>query len=119
MRRADRQAAAHLAAAQGAQAIFLECVCPSEVTLDRLARRWAARVNGDLQAGGDASQASDGRPDLYAAQQTQWEAFSAAQEPGLTHFQIETKQGPAVSMEQAWKALDIPHFACWNAPMPG
>ncbi|HLV99184.1 MAG TPA: AAA family ATPase [Ktedonobacterales bacterium] len=115
IRRADRQAAARLAAAQGAQAIFLECVCPQEVTLERLARRWAARVAGESQADGDASQASDGRPDLYAAQVARWEAFSAAQEPGMAHHQIETTRGPAVSLEQAHEALGMPRFACWLA----
>ncbi len=115
IRRADRQAAARLAAAQGARAIFLECVAPQEVTLQRLARRWAARVAGETRAGSEASQASDGRPDLYAAQQARWEAFDAAQEPGLAQYHIETSRGPAVSLEQAQQALGMPRFACWLA----
>ncbi len=117
-RRADRQAVARLAAAQGARAIFLECVCPPAVALERLARRWEARVAGQSQSSAEASQASDGRPDLYAAQQAQWEAFSAAQEPGLAHQRIDTAPGLAISVEQAREALEMPRFACWLAPLP-
>ncbi len=112
-RRANRQAAAHLAAAQGARATFIECVCPPDMAQQRLARRWTARVAGGPQASAQASRVSDGRPELYERQRARWEAFNAEQEPGLSHLQVE-KAGPlAVSMEQALAALEIPRFACW------
>jgi predicted kinase len=112
-RRADRQAAARLAAAQGVRAIFIECVCPAEVALHRLAQRWAARVAGEMQASAEASQASGGRPDLYERQRARWEAFSAEHEPGLAHLRVETTGALAVSVEQALVALEVPRFACW------
>lgn len=112
-RRADRQAAAHLAVAQGARAIFIECARSPEVALRRLARRWTARVAGESQASAEASSASDGRPDLYAAQRARWEAFNAEQEPGLTYLHVETTGALAASVEQALEALEMPRFACW------
>jgi len=112
-RRADRQAAAHLAAAQGARAIFIECACSPEVALRRLARRWTTRVAGEPQASAEASSASDGRPDLYVAQRGQWEAFNAEQESGMTYLQVETTGALAASVEQALEALEMPRFACW------
>ncbi len=114
-RRADRQAATQLAAAQGAQAIFIECICPPEVALQRLARRWATRVEGGPQASAEASRASDGRPDLYKRQMAIWEAFQAEQEPGLAHLLVETGGALVISVEQALEALGIPRFACWIA----
>jgi aminoglycoside phosphotransferase family enzyme/predicted kinase len=113
VRRADRQAAARLAAAQGARAILIECVCPPDIALQRLARRWTARIAEQLQAGAEASLASDGRPDLYERQRARWEAFDAEQEPALTHLQVETTGALAASVEQALAALAIPRFACW------
>lgn len=111
--RSHRQAATRLAARAGARAIFIECVCPPDVALQRLARRWSTRVEGRAQASAEASYASDGRPDLYAAQQAQWETFSSELEPGLTHSQVETAGALAVSVEQALEVLEIPRFACW------
>lgn len=110
---ANRVAAARLAASYGARAVFAECVCPRKVVLARLARRWAARVAGEAEALAEASRASDGRPELYERQRANWEAFSAAQAPGLTHFQIDTAGLLAISVEQVLAALDIPRFACW------
>ncbi len=108
-RRSDRQAAARLAAAQGARAIFLECVCPPEIALQRLGHRWSARLAGGQQPITQASQASDGRPELYEHQRRIWEAFLPEQEPGLTHLQIETAGPLTASIEQALHALR----ACW------
>jgi aminoglycoside phosphotransferase family enzyme/predicted kinase len=104
VRSADRQAVMRLAAAQGARAVFIECVCPPEVALQRLGHRWTARVAGE-QESVEASQASDGRPELYARQRETWEAFSAAQESGLTHLQVETSGPPSSSVEQVLHAL--------------
>jgi aminoglycoside phosphotransferase family enzyme/predicted kinase len=117
VRRADRQAALRLAAAQGARVIFIECICPPEVALQRLDHRWTARVEGGQQTGMEASQASDGRPELYERQRRSWEVYSAAQEPGLTHLQVDTSGPPATSVERVLDALNIPRFACWLAPV--
>lgn len=113
VRRADRQAATRLASSQAAQALLIECVCPPEVVLPRLAQRWSARVEEGTQASTEASLASDGRPDLYEHQRARWETFDAAQEPGLSHRHVETAGALAVSVEQALAALEIPRFACW------
>jgi hypothetical protein len=112
-RRADRRAALHMATAQGARAIFIECLCPPEVALQRLARRWATRVEGGLQRSTEASQASDGRPDLYERQRAEWDAFSVKQEAGLMFLQVETARMLMVTVEQALAALKVPRFACW------
>ncbi len=112
-RRADRQAVVQLATRYRARAIFAECVCPREVALERLARRWTTRTAGGSEVSREASRASDGRPDLYDAQRTHWEVFIAEQEPGLTHLQVETAGALAVSAEQVLDAAGIPRFACW------
>src|SRR5262249_16954677 len=44
--RAHRERAAAIAATHGAQAIFLECVCPRPVALERLRGRWEAKLRG-------------------------------------------------------------------------
>jgi aminoglycoside phosphotransferase family enzyme/predicted kinase len=113
VRRADRKSAARLAAARGVRAVFVECVCPPEVALQRLERRWTTRVAGQLQTGADASLASDGRPDLYERQRASWEDFDASQEPGLTHVLVETTGALPASVEHLLAALGIPHLACW------
>jgi aminoglycoside phosphotransferase family enzyme/predicted kinase len=113
IQQADRLAAARLAASYRARAMFVECVCPRDVVLERLARRWTARVAGGTGALAEASRASDGRPELYERQRANWEAFSAAQAPGLAHLQVDTAGPLAGSVEQVLAALDIPRFACW------
>lgn len=116
-RRADRQAALRLATAQGAQTIFLECVCSPEVALHRLAQRWVGRVEGGPHVSAKASQASDGRPELYERQRGMWEAFRVEQEAGMTHLQVETAGMVAISVEQVLEALKLPRFACWIEPV--
>lgn len=115
-RRADRQAATQLVATRGVRALFIECVCPPAVALHRLARRWASYMAGEAQANAQASQVSDGRPDLYERQRAVWEAFKAEQEPGLAHLQIETGGELAANVEEALESLEIPRFACWLMP---
>jgi aminoglycoside phosphotransferase family enzyme/predicted kinase len=112
-RRADRQAAIHLATQQGAHPFFIECICPPGVALQRLAQRWATRVAGEALTRAEASLASDGRPELYEQQRAHWEAFSAEQEPGLTHLPLETTGMLAASLEHVLQALELPRFACW------
>jgi len=112
IRRADRQAAACEATARGAHTIFVECVCPREVALQRLARRWKARVERDQATSEEASRASDGRPDLYDAQCAVWEAFDADEEPHTEHIAVSTTSSLVISVEQVLDALHVPHFAC-------
>ncbi len=112
IRRADRQAAAHEATAHGAHTIFVECVCPREVALQRLAQRWKTRVERDQATSEEASRASDGRPDLYDAQCALWEAFDADEEPHTAHIVASTASALVISVEQVLDALHMPHFAC-------
>jgi uncharacterized protein len=112
IQRADRQAAACEATARGAHTIFVECVCPREVALQRLARRWKARVARSQATSEEASRASDGRPDLYDAQCAVWEAFDADEEPHTEHIAVSTTSSLVISVEQVLDALHLPHFAC-------
>ncbi len=112
IRRADRQAAAHEATARGAQTIFVECVCPREVALEQLARRWKTRVERSQATSEEAIRASDGRPDLYDAQWALWEAFDADEELHTAHLAVSTASARVISVEQVLDALHMPHFAC-------
>ncbi len=112
IRRVDRQAAARAATTHGAQTIFVECVCPREEVLKRLARRWKARVERGQATSEEASRASDGRPDLYDAQCALWEAFDADEEPHTQHLVISTASALVIGVEQVLDALHLPHFAC-------
>jgi predicted kinase len=115
LRRADRQAVAHEATARGAHVLFVECICPREVVLQRLAQRWKARMEGEQLPGKEASFASDGRPDLYDAQCTAWEPFSVDKEPQVEHVLVTTTLPIAVTLEQVLDTLHIPRLACWLA----
>ncbi len=108
LRRAERQAADRQAASFGGRPVFVECVCPREVALERLARRWKARVEGKQEA---ASYASDARPDLYDAQSSAWEDFAPGEEPDSGHVVITTTQPSAVCVEQVLDALHRAHCA--------
>ncbi len=117
-RRSDRQAAAHLTAACGARAVFLECSCPPEVALQRLASRWDARTGAAGQtaaetAGPGASVASDGRPALYDAQRATWEAFDDTMEPSIEHVTLSTAVPLAISVGCALQTLRMP----WDAQL--
>ncbi len=113
LRRGNRQAAIGVALAHSAIAVFVECVCPREIVLKRLAHRWRARLEGTSTAAEEASRASDGRPDLYDAQRAVWEPFDAEKEPQLQHVMVKTAQPLPVSIEHVLDALHRPHFACW------
>ncbi len=108
LRRADRQAADRQAATFGGRPVFVECVCPREVALERLAQRWKARVKGKQEA---ASYASDARTDLYGAQSSAWEDFAPGEEPDSGHVVITTTQPSVVCVEQVLDALHRAHFA--------
>lgn len=108
-RRADRQMLAQIAKDHQAIPIFLECLCPPSVSLERLARRWESR-----QRGGNTPQvaASDGRPDLYNMQADAWEPFLPAQESGTEQRRIHTNQPIEHCLEDAFQALALPHLLC-------
>ncbi len=116
IRRADRQAAAREATARGAHTLFVECICPREVALERLARRWKARVERSQATNEEASRASDGRPALYEAQCAAWENFDCDESRQLQHIVVSTAPALAESCEQVLDALHIPRFACWRKP---
>lgn len=106
----------------GATVRFIEAVCPAEVTLERLARRWRRRATA--QEGGAAScrpQASDGRPELYAAQAALWEPYDATREAAASHTRLDTTPPPPVLRERLMVTLALPHTVCWleSAAVPG
>lgn len=90
-RRAYRHAAAQEAALYGANLVFIECQAPRELTLQRLASRWQARL---AQQPGLASAASDARPELYDSQAEAWQPFYAEEEPAAERLVISTATAP-------------------------
>lgn len=110
--RAHREAVANVAAAHAAQAIFLECVCPRPVALERLRNRWQAKMSGALAAGAPSA-ASDGRPELYDAQAASWQAYDQLAEASLKHFLLDAGQRVPALVEDALVTLDMPRLACW------
>jgi uncharacterized protein len=102
-----------MAAAHGANVIFVECVCPREVTLERLAQRWKLRIEGSQGLSEESLRASDGRPDLYDAQRAIIEPFVSSEEPGTQHLVVKTTLPLAVTVEQVLNVLQYPRFACW------
>jgi aminoglycoside phosphotransferase family enzyme/predicted kinase len=110
-RRAYRRRAAMMAMKHGVRLVFMECVCPREVALERLARRWHAKTSGLLAA--DApSAASDGRPDLYDAQAACWQPFDAKVESFLAYHALGTTLPVTVTAADALNALEIPQRMC-------
>ena len=113
--RAHRQRATTMAMRHGARPIFMECVCPREVALERLARRWQAKTSGLLSA--DApSAASDGRPDLYDAQEDRWQPYDREVESSLAYHALGTTPPVTVTVEAALDALEAPHHVRWPTP---
>jgi hypothetical protein len=102
--RAYRHAAAQEATVHGANLVFLECHSPREVTLQRLAKRWQARLD---QQPGVSSADSDARPELYDAQAEAWQPFHAEEEPVSEYLAISTASAP--DLEQILNALSIVH----------
>lgn len=89
-RRTHRQNVAQQALDTGAKILFIECVCPREVALQRLAQRWRKREENPQTLQGQPSIASDGHPDLYDAQCAAWEAFDPKQESTIFHLVLPT-----------------------------
>jgi aminoglycoside phosphotransferase family enzyme/predicted kinase len=111
--RADRQAAARVATAYDANLLFVECTCPIELALKRLAQRWKVRIGACKGAIEEVSRASDARPDLYEAQSAAWEAYIPDEEPGMRWIAVTTALPLAISCEQVYEVLHMPRFTCW------
>jgi predicted kinase len=116
VRRADRQMIAGTAKAHGADIFFVECVCPPETALQRLAQRWNRRTETKHSPPHAASSASDGRPELYNAQHALWEPFASDEEPGVQHVVVTTTQPLAHSCEHVLDVLNVPRSTCWRVP---
>lgn len=101
--RAYRHAAAQEASLHGANLVFLECHAPREVTLQRLAARWQARLD---QQPGISSADSDARPELYDAQAEAWQPFYADEEPLSEYLAVSTASTPDLAL--ILNALSIP-----------
>jgi predicted kinase len=116
LRRNYRQKAARLASARGATCLFVECICPREVSLARLSNRWQSRIEGNGQEIQMASHASDGRPSLYDAQCADWEALSAEEERNMSYIVVRTTQASSVIVDQIITSLHIPPLSCRLQP---
>ena len=113
IRRTDRQMMAGVARAHGATVLFIECVCPPETTLQRLAQRWNVRTDSKHVPSNTTSSASDGRPDLYDAQHAVWEPFVSDEESDVQHVVVTTTQPIVHSCEQVLDVLNVPRLICW------
>ncbi|HET9111930.1 MAG TPA: AAA family ATPase [Ktedonobacterales bacterium] len=115
-RQVQRLAAMEIGQACGADIRFIEATCPEEVALERLAHRWRQRVaagaSGPIRPTPDA-QASDGRPELYAAQAAAWEPYDATREAAATHLRLDTTEPPHILRERLLESLAIPRPVCW------
>ena len=106
--RSDRLATAEEAVAHGAEVLFVECLCPWEVALERLAQRWKRRLDKPERLSTEASLASDGCSDLYDAQCAGWEAFLADEEPGIQHVEVATNLPLSVNIQDVLDLLSLP-----------
>lgn len=107
LRRADRLAAARLAKEMEARAMFVECVCPRALALQRLEQRWKDRVEGSREGLSVASPASDARPDLYEVQAARWEAVEPKEVSEYAHVVVTTAQPLSATLEQVYAALHL------------
>lgn len=109
----QRLAAMEIGQASGADIHFIEAVCSEEVALERLARRWRQRVATAAEPAPSGAQASDGRPELYAAQAAAWEPYAPADEAAVSHLRLHTAAPPHILRERLLESLDIPRSTCW------
>lgn len=110
LRRAGRQALERIAISFGAKVLFIECICPREIALLRLAQRWHSRQESSGISLASASFASDGRPDLYDAQSTLQETIVAQEEAGVRHIQVSTTAPLSICIEQVLETLALPRL---------
>lgn len=124
-RQSDREAVARLAASRHVSAWFVECGCPREVALLRLASRWRNKQDAVSPAGAAVAttiprpeeaaplEASDGRPALYDTQAAAWQPFESGTESHLTHVLVDTSGATAEGVSHVMDALGIMQAACW------
>lgn len=105
LHRADRLAAIRLARKYGASMMFVECICPRAIALQRLEQRWKERIEGSREGLPAASPASDARPDLYDAQAACWEAVEPDEEAESMHLVVATAQSLPATLEPVYTAL--------------
>lgn len=109
----DRQRIGRLAAEQDATALFVECRSPRTVTLHRLEERWNRRRRGKPLMPGTAAAASDGRSELYDAQETRWEPFDGPAEAPIHHLVVSTTGPLAVTVAQVLEKAGVSRLVCW------
>ncbi len=112
-RQAQRLAALRVGAEAGATVRFIEAVCPVDVVMARLARRWRQRVAARSADASTAPQASDGRPELYAAQAAAWEPYDAAREAEASYLRLDTAEPPAILRERLRAEIGLARSVCW------
>lgn len=103
--RSHRHAAVQVATLYGANLVFIECQCPRELSLQRLAQRWQARVAQQQVA---SSLASDARPDLYDSQVAAWQPFDAEEERVVGYLPISTVAPSSPDFTKIFDVLSIP-----------
>jgi aminoglycoside phosphotransferase family enzyme/predicted kinase len=109
IRRTSRQMMESVARTYGATILFVECICPPETTLERLAQRWSTRTEARHLP---PNTASDGRPELYNAQRALWEPFVSDDEPDVQHIVVTTTQPLVHNCEQVLDVLGVPRLIC-------
>ncbi len=111
MRRADRLAMAREAARHDATMFFVECRCPRERALERLAQRQRWQTVPPYATREQASRASDARPDLFDDQRNRWEPFMPDEERDSQHIIVDTTSDLTDCIAVVLDALDIPRWS--------
>jgi hypothetical protein len=75
-----------------------------------LEQRWQQRLTNSQQLVAEVSFASDGRPDLYDAQQASWQMFAPDEEPEMHALALDTTQPFSLMLEQIIEELQLPHL---------
>ena len=112
-RRALRLAALRVGEEAGAATHFIEAVCPQDVVMARLARRWRQRVAARGADTSTPTQASDGRPELFAAQAATWEPYNAEREAVASYLRLDTADHPAILRERLLAEVGLARTVCW------
>lgn len=112
-RQTQRLAAIEVGLASGADIRFIEAICPEEIALERLTHRWSQRIAAGASPRPSVGQASDGRPELYAAQAAAWEPYDPTREAAATHVRLDTTATPHILRERLLESLAIPRSVCW------
>ncbi len=71
--------------------------------MQRLEQRWQWRMANRA----DSSSASDGRPDLYDAQQASWQTFAPDEEPEVHYIPVDATLSISTMVEQIIEELHM------------